>query len=64
MEKTPDGGWTAEDLDRIPGLPSHTRLLDGELVLRAPQTVFHMRAMRLLENHLLQAAPPELEVVR
>ncbi|URN12745.1 Uma2 family endonuclease [Streptomyces radiopugnans] len=64
MEKTPDGGWTAEDLDRIPGLPSRTQLLDGELVFRAPQTVFHMRAMRLLENRLLHAAPPELEVVR
>lgn len=27
----PEGGWTADDLDRIPGLPPHTELIDGSL---------------------------------
>ncbi|MFP8883208.1 Uma2 family endonuclease [Streptomyces mangrovi] len=62
--RPPAGGYTAEDLDRIPDLPPHTELIDGSLVFVSPQTKFHMRAMRLLENRLLQAAPPELEVVR
>ncbi|SFL57903.1 Endonuclease, Uma2 family (restriction endonuclease fold) [Streptomyces pini] len=62
--RPPAGGYTAEDLDRIPDLPPHTELIDGSLVFVSPQTAFHARAMRLLENHLLQAAPPELDVFR
>lgn len=26
----PTEGWTADDLDRIPGLPPHTELIDGK----------------------------------
>ncbi|HEX5566029.1 MAG TPA: Uma2 family endonuclease [Streptomyces sp.] len=62
--RPPAGGYTADDLDRLPDLPPHTELIDGSLVFVSPQTKFHMRAMRVLEHHLLQAAPPELEVVR
>ncbi|MCX4788783.1 MULTISPECIES: Uma2 family endonuclease [unclassified Streptomyces] len=60
----PEGGWTADDLDRIPGLPPHTELIDGSLVFMSPQTVFHGRAMRLFENALLDQAPDHLDVLR
>lgn len=60
----PAGGWTADDLDRIPGLPSHTELIDGSLVLLSPQTRFHFRAMRLLEHALLDQVPEHLDVWR
>ncbi|MFJ4825043.1 Uma2 family endonuclease [Streptomyces bacillaris] len=60
----PEGGWTADDLDRIPGLPPHTELIDGSLVFMSPQTAFHGRAMRLFENALLEQAPADLDVLR
>lgn len=60
----PAEGWTADDLDRIPGLPPHTELIDGSLVFMSPQTVFHVRCMRLLENALLDQAPEHLDVMR
>ncbi|MEV1069576.1 Uma2 family endonuclease [Streptomyces sp. NPDC050263] len=60
----PAGGWTADDLDRIPGLPPHTELIDGSLVFMSPQTRFHSRTMRLLDNALLAQAPEHLDVDR
>ncbi|MFF9685155.1 Uma2 family endonuclease [Streptomyces sp. NPDC014623] len=60
----PPQGWVAEDLDRLPELPRHTELIDGSLVFMSPQTRFHMRTMRLLENCLLDQAPDELDVFR
>ncbi|MBW8740661.1 MAG: Uma2 family endonuclease [Streptomyces turgidiscabies] len=60
----PAEGWTADDLDRIPGLPPHTELIDGSLVFMSPQTAFHGRCMRLLENSLLGQAPDHLDVMR
>ena len=57
-------GWTADDLDRIPGLPPHTELIDGSLVFMSPQTRFHSRSMRLVENSLLELAPDHLDVMR
>ncbi|WP_406146542.1 Uma2 family endonuclease [Streptomyces sp. NBC_01012] len=60
----PEGGWTADDLDRLPGLPPHTELIDGSLVFMSPQTAFHGRAMRLFENALLDQAPAHLDVLR
>lgn len=62
--RPPAGGYTADDLDRLPGLPPHTELIDGSLVFVSPRTKFHMRAVRLVEHRLLAAAPPEVEVVR
>ena len=60
----PPEGWTADDLDRIPGLPPHTELIDGSLVFMSPQTAFHARCMRLMENSLLEWAPDHLDVMR
>ncbi|NBM20233.1 Uma2 family endonuclease [Streptomyces sp. GC420] len=60
----PVGGWTADDLDRIPGLPPHTELIDGGLFFTSPQTYFHMATLRLLENALLDCVPEGLVVVR
>lgn len=60
----PPGGWTADDLDRIKGLPPHTELIDGGLFFRSPQTFFHMAALRLLEYTLVQQVPDHLYVIR
>jgi Uma2 family endonuclease len=60
----PPEGWTSDDLDRIPGLPPHTELIDGSLVFVSPQTRFHSRTMRLLDNALLEQAPDHLDVDR
>ncbi|WP_335971071.1 Uma2 family endonuclease [Streptomyces sp. CA2R106] len=60
----PSGGWTADDLDSIPGLPSHTEMIDGGLFFVTPQTYFHMAVLRLLETTLLDQAPDEYDVVR
>ncbi|MFI9270295.1 Uma2 family endonuclease [Kitasatospora sp. NPDC052896] len=57
----PIGGWTAEDLDRLPNLPPHTELIDGSLVFVSPQTIFHSWAMNLLRNGLASAVPPGWE---
>ncbi|MFJ1592000.1 Uma2 family endonuclease [Kitasatospora albolonga] len=60
----PSEGWVSEDLDRLPGLPRHTELIDGVLVFRSPQRKFHARALWLLENALLKQAPDDLDVFR
>ncbi|WP_344054451.1 Uma2 family endonuclease [Streptomyces thermoalcalitolerans] len=62
--RPPEGGWTADDLDRLPNLPPHTELIDGSLVFVSPQTNFHSRAVRLLDNALLDQVPDELDVIR
>lgn len=62
--RPPVGGYTAEDLGRLPNLPPHTELVDGSLVSVSPQAEFHMRALRVLDNALRDAAPAEFEVVR
>ncbi|MFJ8791059.1 Uma2 family endonuclease [Streptomyces sp. NPDC102462] len=60
----PEGGWTADDLDRIPDLPPHTELIDGSLVVVSPQTVFHSRTVDFFNERLHSVAPEDLEVVR
>ncbi len=60
----PPGGWTADALDQLPHLPRHTELIDGSLVFVSPQTLFHLRAMRLLEWALVAQAPDGLDVLR
>jgi Uma2 family endonuclease len=62
--RPPEGGWTANDLDRLPNLPPHTELLDGSLVFMSPQTAFHDRAMLLLQLGLFRTAPEDLDVRR
>ncbi|MBT2445976.1 Uma2 family endonuclease [Streptomyces sp. ISL-43] len=60
----PVGGWTADDLDRLPNLPPHTELIDGSLVFVSPQTLFHSRAVSFFEWQLQSLVPPGLEVIR
>lgn len=60
----PQDGFTADDLDRIPDLPPHTELIDGNLVLVSPQKRFHLRMLRSLELQMLEQLPPHLVVER
>lgn len=60
----PEGGFTAEDLDRLPDLPPHTELIDGSLVLGSPQRDFHSVAVDLLMAGLRVTAPGFLRVRR
>jgi Uma2 family endonuclease len=60
----PPGGFTAEDLDRMPYLPPHTELIDGSLVFVSPQKYFHMLVMSLLEMGLRRAAADDLRICR
>ena len=46
------GPYTAEDLDRIPDLPPHTELIDGNLIFVSPQALFHALAKRAIWNAL------------
>ncbi|MFF7676076.1 Uma2 family endonuclease [Actinacidiphila glaucinigra] len=60
----PRGGFTSDDLDRIPDLPPHTELIDGSLVFVSSQKSFHSLAMDLLEQGLRGTAPETLRVRR
>ncbi|MEU1539936.1 Uma2 family endonuclease [Actinacidiphila glaucinigra] len=60
----PRGGFTSDDLDRIPDLPPHTELIDGSLVFVSPQKSFHSPATYLLEQGLRATAPETLRVRR
>lgn len=60
----PPGGFTADDLDRIPDLPPHTELIDGSLVFASPQKHFHSLAIDLLVSSLRGLAPKSLRLCR
>ncbi|NJQ14067.1 Uma2 family endonuclease [Streptomyces bohaiensis] len=60
----PEGGWTVEDLYRLPDLPPHTELIDGSLVFMSPQRRFHALVIYLLEHELRVQAPTHLAVER
>jgi Uma2 family endonuclease len=60
----PEGGWTADDLDRLPNLPPHTELIDGSLVFVSPQTIFHERAIDYFKWQLQSLTPADFEVFR
>lgn len=60
----PPGGFTADDLDRIPDLPPHTELIDGSLVFVSPQRSFHALVLDLLVYALRSQAPANLRVRR
>jgi Uma2 family endonuclease len=60
----PYEGFVAEDLDRLPELPSHTELIDGSLIFVSPQAVFHKRTLFLLEQTLTAAVPAQFKVQR
>ncbi|WP_329088765.1 MULTISPECIES: Uma2 family endonuclease [unclassified Streptosporangium] len=60
----PEEGFSAEDLDRLRGIPPHTELVDGTLIFVSPQTNFHMSTLFLLESELRRAVPADLRVRR
>ncbi|HVV22293.1 MAG TPA: Uma2 family endonuclease [Pseudonocardiaceae bacterium] len=61
----PPEGWQADDLDRLPpNAPRRVELIDGALVVMAPQTAFHMRVINALLRQLAEQAPPGLEIAR
>lgn len=62
--RPPQGGYTAEDLDRLPDLPPHTELIDGSLVLVSPQNNFHGLVISTIEFGLRGSAPRSLRVRR
>lgn len=59
----PPGGWTADMLDHLPpDAPRHVELIDGSLIMRSPQTLFHLYTVELIEHSL--KPPAHLEVLR
>jgi Uma2 family endonuclease len=60
----PEGGFFADDLDHLPGLPPHTELIDGGLILVSPQKLRHMKLVSRLHFGLGQAVPAGVEAVR
>jgi Uma2 family endonuclease len=60
----PVAGFTAGDLDLLPGLPPHTELIDGGLVFVSPQRKFHMNVVSLIESALRGCAPADWRVQR
>lgn len=60
----PAAGYRFEDLFTLPDLPKHTELLDGGLVLVAPQSNYHSVLVDLVSEELRAASPPHLRVRR
>ncbi|MEU6738752.1 Uma2 family endonuclease [Streptosporangium sandarakinum] len=68
--RPPAGGWTADDLDRLPdegpnGEPDffkHVELVNGELVFMSPQKRFHDLVIRRLAAVFETQAPDRLAV--
>ncbi|GAA1104101.1 Uma2 family endonuclease [Nocardiopsis composta] len=59
----PPEGWTADDLDRLPpSAPSHIELIDGALIVTAPQRSFHANVMNRLWADLDAQAPEGIGV--
>src|SRR5690606_31204654 len=52
----PPQGFRADDLDGLPGLPPHTELIDGSLILAAPQSILHSLVIDLLVSGLRAGA--------
>jgi Uma2 family endonuclease len=60
----PDSGFFADDLDHLPGLPPHTELIDGGLILASPRKLRHALLADRLNAGLGQAVPAGLKAVR
>lgn len=58
------GPYTAEDLDRIPDLPPHTELVDGNLIFVSPRALFHFLAIDAIKSALQRAVPSHLFVAQ
>ncbi|MFD6416828.1 Uma2 family endonuclease [Streptomyces sp. NPDC060194] len=62
----PPGGWTVDDLSRLPADAPAFELIDGALIMMSPQTDFHSVVMRRLANAIEDVVPadePPLRVV-
>ncbi|TQS44386.1 Uma2 family endonuclease [Cryptosporangium phraense] len=53
----PQGAWTADDLDRVPEEVGRCEVLDGVLIVMAPQRDFHSAVMWRLAAALDGSAP-------
>ncbi len=62
LRPTHAGPYVAEDLDRIPDLPPHTELIDGNLIFVSPQAFFHLLAINAINSALERTVPPDLLV--
>jgi Uma2 family endonuclease len=60
----PEDGYFAEDLDRLPGLPAHTELLNGSLVFVSPHALWHARVITALFKALELQLPADWNVVQ
>ena len=60
----PSDGFEAADLDRLSGLPPHTELIDGSLVMPGPRTNYLDEALFVLSTALRRGIPDELLVRR
>jgi Uma2 family endonuclease len=58
----PPGGWTADDMDRLPAEAPHCELLDGQLIVMSPHRTFHSRVIWKLCAALDAAAPPGWQI--
>jgi Uma2 family endonuclease len=61
---SPPGGFTADDLDRIPELPRHTELIDGSLVFGSLRANFHVLSIDALVHGMRRTIPSHLRVRR
>ena len=64
LTSTHDGGWDAGDLDRIPGLPPHTELIDGNLIFRSAQELFHFLAIDAIKSVSQRGVPSRVFTMR
>jgi hypothetical protein len=60
--RPPPEGFTAGDLDIIPGMPEHVELIDGALVFPARQYSYHSHLISRLSMVLGEQAPEHLHV--
>ncbi|MFL6113469.1 MAG: Uma2 family endonuclease, partial [Catenulispora sp.] len=51
-------------MDRIPDLPRHTELIDGNLIFASPQALFHYLATVAIKSALRQVVPSHLFMTR
>ncbi|MBE3000337.1 Uma2 family endonuclease [Nocardiopsis sp. HNM0947] len=59
----PPGGWTADDLDRLPPGAPRVELIDGSLVLLSPHTKFHGKVMFCLQAELYDFLPDDVDII-
>ncbi|MGO4417549.1 Uma2 family endonuclease [Streptomyces sp. MCAF7] len=60
--QAPPHGYTVDDLFTLPGLPRHTELIDGNLIVASPQNVFHSVTICLLQLGLRRTVPDAFRV--